>query len=122
MTEIATLPARSEVPSEQTWDLESVFASPADWEAACQQLSDMLPKLADFKGRLALGPQIILEYLKLAQEAGILAGMIRTYAFNQSAVDTTDQEAVARLRRSSTPAPRYFSAAALFHPGVIGVG
>ena len=122
MTEIATLPARSEVPSEQTWDLESVFASPADWEAACQQLSDMLPKLADYQGRLALGPQIILEYIKLAQEAGILAGMIRTYAFNKSAVDTTDQEAVARLGQSSTLASRYFAAVAFFDPELMAIG
>ena len=122
MTEIATLPARSQVPAEQTWDLESVFASPADWEAACQRLYDMLPTLADYQGRLVLGPQIILEFLNLAQEAGILAGMIRAYAFNKSAVDTTDQEAVGRAGQASTLASRYLAAVAFSDPELMAIG
>jgi len=122
MTEMTTLPPRREVPPEQTWDLESVFASPADWEAACQRLSDMLPKLASFQGRLGEGAQAILEYLNLAQEAGILAGKIRTYAFNKSAVDSTDQEAVARAGQSTTLLSRYFAAVAFSDPELMAIG
>ncbi|HSF82656.1 MAG TPA: oligoendopeptidase F [Anaerolineales bacterium] len=122
MTEITTLPARSEIPLEQTWDLESVYASPADWEEACQQLSHLLPRIAAYQGRLAEGPQTILEYLDLAQEAGILAGKIRTYAFNKSAVDTTDQGAVARAGQSSTLLSRFFAAVAFADPELMAVG
>ena len=34
MTESKTLPLRSQVPIEETWDLESIFPTPSDWEAA----------------------------------------------------------------------------------------
>ncbi len=122
MTELTTLPARSAVPLEQTWDLESIFATPSDWEAACQQLSDMLPELASYQGRLSEGPQTILEYIHLAQEAGILAGKIRTYAYNKSAVDTTDQGAVARAGQSSSLLSRYFAATAFSDPELMAVG
>ena len=38
MPAITTLPTRSEVPLEQTWVLESIFATPTDWEPACRAL------------------------------------------------------------------------------------
>ncbi|UCH58699.1 MAG: hypothetical protein JSV61_10825, partial [Anaerolineales bacterium] len=122
MTELTTLPARSAVPLEQTWDLESIFATPSDWEAACQQLSAMLPELAAYQGRLSAGPRTILEYINRAQEAGILAGKIRTYAFNKSAVDTTNQEAVARAGQSSSLLSRYFAATAFSDPELMAIG
>ena len=39
MPAITTLPTRSEVPLEQTWVLESIFATPTDWEPACRALT-----------------------------------------------------------------------------------
>ena len=46
-----TLPPRNEVPVEQTWDLDSIFATPADWEAACQQLHrHCCPRLSAYQG------------------------------------------------------------------------
>jgi oligoendopeptidase F len=41
-----TLPPRNQVPIDQTWDLSSIFPTPADWEAACQQLVAALPSLS----------------------------------------------------------------------------
>ncbi len=35
MTNSITLPTRSDIPLEQTWDLASVFPTPLEWEAAC---------------------------------------------------------------------------------------
>ena len=49
MTDTTSLPSRSEVPLEQTWDLASIFATPKDWEAACNQLTDMLPDLSAYR-------------------------------------------------------------------------
>ena len=38
MTDTHTLPARADVPFELTWALESVIATPDDWDAACTEL------------------------------------------------------------------------------------
>lgn len=122
MSKKTTLPPRSEIPLEQTWNLESIFASPTEWEAACQQLSDLLPKLSAYQGRLSESPQMLLEYINLAQEAGTLAGKIRTYAFNKSAVDTTNQEAVARAGQSNTLLSRYFAVIAFADPELMSIG
>jgi len=39
MPATTTLPTQSEVPLEQTWALESIFATPTDWEPACRALT-----------------------------------------------------------------------------------
>src|SRR5512139_1921378 len=100
MPETTTLPPRSQVPVEQTWDLNSIFPTPVDWDAACQQLLGLLPRLSAYQGRLKEGPAVLLEYLQQAQEAGILMGKIATYAGNSYSVDTLDQSAAARAGQS----------------------
>ena len=39
------VPLRSEIPVEYTWDLESIYASPADWEAALAEPGDSPARL-----------------------------------------------------------------------------
>ena len=52
MTESKTLPLRSQVPIDETWDLESIFQTPEDWEAAGEELTGYIPKLAAYQGKL----------------------------------------------------------------------
>lgn len=122
MTQTTTLPLRSQVPIEQTWDLESIFATPTDWEAACQQLQDLLPRLSAFQGRMKEGPKLLLEYLRLAEEAGVLMGKINTYAGNAYAVDTLDQPAAARAGQGRSLGARYGAAIAFFDPELMAIG
>lgn len=122
MTQTAILPVRSQVPSEQTWNLGSIFASHAEWEAACRELGDLLPKLETYKGRLAEGAQTILEFFDLLQEAGILMGKISTYASNEYAVDTTDQAAAARAGQARSLMARYNAAISFANPELVTIG
>ncbi len=122
MAETTTLPPRSQVPVEQTWDLGSIFPTPADWEAACQQLQGLLPRLSSFQGRLKEGPKVLLEYIRLAEEAGILMGKIFTYAGNSYAVDTLDQSAAARAGQSRSLGARFGAATAFFDPELMSIG
>ncbi len=46
MTESKTLPLRSQVPIEETWDLESIFQTPEDWEVAGEELTGYIPQHA----------------------------------------------------------------------------
>ncbi len=117
-----TLPPRNQVPIEQTWDLNSIFATPADWEAAYQQLQELLPHLSAFQGRLKAGPTVLLEYLQLAQEAGTLMGKISTYASNAYSVDTLDQSAAARAGQARSLGARYGAAVAFFDPELMANG
>ena len=48
-----TLPHRSEVLIEETWDLESIFRSAKHWEQACQDVEAKLPDMKKYQGKLA---------------------------------------------------------------------
>jgi len=122
MSETISLPPRNAVPREETWDLESVFATPADWEAACEQLNGLLPDLAAFQGRLKEGPVVLLECIRKIEEAGILMGKIFTYASNYYAVDTNDQAAAARAGQARSIGARFGAANAFFDPELVEIG
>ncbi|MBN2149447.1 MAG: oligoendopeptidase F [Anaerolineales bacterium] len=121
-SENTNLPARSDVPVEQTWNLHSIFATYADWEAACKQLSDMLPGLAAYQGRLSEGPKTLLAYVDLLQEAGTLVGKIGTFASNEYAVDTNNQAAAARAGQARSLMARFAAAVAFADPELMAIG
>ncbi len=122
MSHLTVLPLRSEVPVEQTWDLASVYATSADWEAACAELAAQLPRLAAFRGRLAEGPQTLLSFLEAMQAAGILLGKINVYAANGASVDTSDQVAVARSGQARTLSANFQAAVSFCDPELVAVG
>lgn len=122
MSELTTLPSRNEIPLEQTWNLESIFSTPADWEAACKALIEKLPGLAAYQGRLSEAPHILTEFLDLYQQAGTLMGKIFTYASNYAAVDTTDQAANARAGQARSLMARYAATVAFMDPELMRIG
>lgn len=122
MKETTTLPARSEVPLEQTWDLASVFSTPSDWENACTQLGAMLPDLSAYQGHLGDSPNKLLDFVQLYQQAGTLVGKINVYASNAYAVDTLDQDAAARNGQSRSLMAKFQAAAAFFDPELMQIG
>jgi oligoendopeptidase F len=122
MTEATTLPARSEIPVEETWALESIFPTPADWEAACKTLEDLLPSLTAYQGRLKEGPQVLLEAIQKLEEVGTLLGKIGTYASNASSVDTFDQAATARAGQARSLGAKAGAAMAFFDPELMSIG
>ena len=122
MTDTTILPTRSEVPLEQTWDLSSVFSTPKDWDAACNQLTAMLPDLSVYQGHLGENPQNLLQFIQLYQEAGTLMGKINVYANNAYAVDTLDQDAAARNGQGRSLMAKYGAAVAFFDPELMQIG
>ncbi|MCX7939678.1 MAG: hypothetical protein N2545_09625, partial [Thermoflexales bacterium] len=56
------LPKRSDVPRAFTWDLESLYATPDDWERAFQHLEAQLSSFEQYAGRLTESPHTCLLY------------------------------------------------------------
>ncbi len=122
MTATHTLPHRSEVPTAETWNLASIYATPADWEAACRDLAGRLPALAVYAGKLGDSPATLATYLAQFQDASILMGKIFTYASNGAAVDTGDQAAAARAGQARSLMARLGAAAAFLDPELLAIG
>src|SRR5262249_42335492 len=60
-----TLPRGSEVPSEQPWDLASIFPSDAAWDEAARAAEAAIPDLDRFRGRLAEAATPLFEALQM---------------------------------------------------------
>ncbi|PWH17581.1 MAG: oligoendopeptidase F [Anaerolineae bacterium] len=118
----STLPARSEVPLQETWSLESVFATPDEWQVACQRLEALLPSLAAYQGRLKEGPQTLLAAVEKFEEIGILLGKVMVYAQNASAVDSFDQAANARAGQARSLGAKVGAAMAFLDPELMSLG
>jgi oligoendopeptidase F len=122
MTDIKTLPVRSEAPVEQTWDLESVYPTPEAWEAAYRDVEGRLPALNAYRGRLGEGPHALAEFLELYQSAGVEMGKIALYARNASSVDSTDQAALGRLGQANSLWSRFLAASSFLDPELMAIG
>jgi len=122
MTNTTTLPSRSEVPLEQTWDLASIFPTPKDWDAACSLLTGLLPTLSAYQGHLGESPQKLMEFIQLYQEAGTIMGKINVYASNAYSVNTLDQDAAARNGQGRSLMAKFGAATAFFDPELMQIG
>jgi oligoendopeptidase F len=116
------LPPRSQVALDETWDLESVFKTPEEWEKAGKTLTQLIKEITAYRGRLKEGPNKIVEYLNLFNEAGTLAGKIRNYASNYYSVDTTNQGNAARLGQARSLVSDLGAATAFFEPELMDIG
>jgi len=83
-----TLPTRSEVARELTWNLESVYASNADWEADFAKVTAMIPELAAFQGKLCDSDESLLSALSLRDKIGQIMGKLYVYANMRMHEDT----------------------------------
>ena len=65
---ITAVPPRAEVPVEQTWALETVFATDSAWEEAFASSGERLRAVEAFRGRVADGPATLLAALRAADD------------------------------------------------------
>ena len=121
MTDLAA-PPRSAVPVDRTWDAASVFATASDWEAALEAIVADLPRLAAFAGRLAEGSSVTAEALATRDDLMRRLGHVVVYASLGYAVETTDQDAVARFGRAQAVVAQAEGAASFIEPELLELG
>ena len=63
-----TIPPRSKVNKKYTWNAESVFKSPKEWDAELQSILNDLPNARKFEGRLGESPETLLEALQAVEQ------------------------------------------------------
>jgi oligoendopeptidase F len=117
-----TVPQRSEIALEHTWDIASVFATDAAWEAEFARIAGELPKLGGFQGRLGETPARLLEWLHASEALLNAAGKIYLYASMLHNTNTADQQASAQYDRATGLFNRAITAMAFAEPELLAVG
>lgn len=84
------LQARSEVPVERTWRLEDIFATDEVWEEELNSLKNEIPKISEYKGKVAESADTLFNVLNLQDELSERLGKLFTYAHMRYDQDTTN--------------------------------
>jgi oligoendopeptidase F len=87
---LQTLKKRGDIPTEYTWNLESIFPSNDDWERDFQALQRRLPELEALKGTLAQSGQALLAVLRKRDELYKQLERLYVYASMRKDEDTTN--------------------------------
>jgi len=116
------VPPRSEIPRKYTWNAESVFETPAAWDAAFESVAQRLPGLEKYKGHLADGPAVLADAFEMVENLFCDAYIVFVYAGMSSRVDMTNQEAAAMFGRAQGLFGQTQAAIAFFDPEMLSVG
>ena len=88
MAKNTKLPKRNEVEKQFTWAIEDLYASDEQWQKEFDQVKALLPKLAEYQGRLEKSGEILLSFLRLSDEVGRTMERVYVYANQKYHEDT----------------------------------
>lgn len=91
---------REDVPKEQTWNAESVFATQADWQTEFDAVKAALAKFSDFEGKLGDNPDTLADYWEFMSAIGRRLAKVAFFPRMRSAVNSGDTEAKAMVGQS----------------------
>ena len=117
-----SLPARSRVLPELTWNIADIYPSDEAWEAEMLRLAGRLEALQRFEGRLGESPAWLLKWFDEWGPLRLAVSRAATYAHMQHDVDTTDQAAAARNARAQALQSQLLSATAFAKPELLAIG
>ncbi|HLY64951.1 MAG TPA: oligoendopeptidase F [Chloroflexota bacterium] len=118
---VAALPARSELASEFTWDLESIYPTAEAWESDLKALASRLPELETFQGKLGQSATQMAAALTLRDELDVTLGKLYSYAHMKHDEDSTQPAAQALHDRVVGLFARFGAAAAFFTPEIVAL-
>ncbi|SDN20108.1 oligoendopeptidase F [Alkalicoccus daliensis] len=99
------LPRREEIPVEKTWDLEDIFSTNEEWEAAFKELKEQIPAIASYQGKLGESGKTLFEALQKEDELSIKLGKLFVYArmrYDENTADSFYQGLNERARQLIT--------------------
>lgn len=118
---MTALPKRSDIPREQTWNLESIYQSDQQWEQDFKQLEATIPQLEQFAGTLGQDAETLLDGLQQRDEAGKLVQQLYVYANLRQTEDLTNPTYQALSDRVTSLYTRFGAATAFFEPEILAI-
>ncbi|MDY6764158.1 MAG: M3 family oligoendopeptidase, partial [Halobacteria archaeon] len=115
---MSSVPERTEIDEEYKWDLESIYATDDDWEAAYEEVEERLDELRAYEGSTTESPETLLEVLQLRDEISREVSKVVSYAHMRSDEDTTNQKYQAMNSRAQTLASKANSASSFIEPEI----
>jgi oligoendopeptidase F len=121
MTQTA-VPPRSQIAKEHTWNAESVFATPDAWKTELKAVSDALPTLETFQGKLGESAAKLADWLQTAEGLARRVSTLGFYARMSQAVETSNQAAIGMVGQAGALGSRFRATASFATPEILALG
>jgi oligoendopeptidase F len=119
---MSSVPDRAEIDEQYKWDLESVYATDEDWEAAYEEVEALVERLERYEGEATADAETLLTVLELRDETMRKLSTVHAYARMRRDEDTTNQEYQALTTRAQSLASDASAAASFVEPEIQGAG
>ena len=113
---------RSKVKKSQTWNAESVFASPEAFDAEVKSLVESLAGIKKYQGHLGDSPDTFMEAMQAMNALAERGAKVQVYATLASAVDTADQRGAAMNGQAMSALAQVGAATAFVDPELLSIG
>ena len=113
---------RSKVKKDQTWNAESVFASPAAFDAEVDSLVQSLQEIKKYQGHLGDSIDTFVEAMGAIDILSQRAAKIQVYGSLSSAVDTSDQQGVSMISKAMSTVAQVSAATSFVDPELLAIG
>ncbi len=115
------LPKRSELPKEQTWNVEALFASEQEWTQALEAARASVTQFKPFVGRLAESGQVLLQALETHEDLQIKIYKVFLYASLHASTDGGDAAYTSMVAQARGTLSQLGAAAAFIEPELLGI-
>lgn len=113
---------RSKVKKNQTWNAESVFASPAAFDAEVDSLIQSLQRIKKYQGHLGDTIDTFIEAMDAIDIFSQRAARIQVYASLSSAVDTSNQLGTSMMSKAMSTIAQVSAATSFVDPELLAIG
>ena len=113
---MSSVPDRSDVAEEYTWDLSDLYANDEEWEAAFEAVEERLEELSAYEGRVTEDAETLQAVLELRESIMREVANVAAYARMRRDEDTTDQTYQALAARAQSLSADASSAASFIEP------
>jgi oligoendopeptidase F len=111
---------RTDVPTNEKWNLEDIYADVSKWEEDFQQIEKMAGKLRDFDGAIQDG-QSLYQFLKQREELSYMFNHVYAYCMLKVDEDTRNTTSQSFLDRAKGLSVKVSAATSFFMPFLLSL-
>lgn len=112
---------RSEMPIEDTWRLEDIFASEADWDAACTHIKEETASISSYAGTLGKSAESLAKALAAQSSLSLSVERVYAYACMKRDQDNGNSQWGGMADRATTLAVAAESATSFYLPELMAI-
>ena len=112
---------RSEIPVEDTWKMEDMYATDELWEEEQKKLEKLADEIEEYKGTLASGGAQLLKYLEKADEISYYNERVIVYSNQRNHQDTAVSKYQGYIAKAEHAAVKVASAMSFAKPEILAI-